>query len=255
MSASKFVWYELMTSNPPEAEQFYKAVFGWDMQDSGMPGPGKYTIISSGGKMLGGLMAIPEAARNNNAPPSWVGYIGVDDVDQKAKDVQQAGGIIHHGPEDIPGVGRFAVVADPQGAVFMLFKGTGQPGERPAFMEPGHIGWHELHAADQAAVFPFYEKLFGWTKAEAHDMGPMGIYQLFAAGNGAVGGMTTKMANMPHPFWLYYVSVPSVTAGMEKTKANGGQVLHGPMEVPGGMHIAHCRDPQGVTYAMVGPLG
>ena len=168
----------------------------------------------------------------------------------------KAGGTVRRAPEDIPGVGRFAVVADPQGAGFMLFEPL--PGsERPVVAQgtPGRAEWHELHAADRDAAFDFYAGQFGWTKAEAFDMGPMGTYQLFAAGDTTIGGMMTKMDAFPTPFWLYYFGVDAIDAAIERITANGGQILHGPAEVPGGAWIVQALDPQGAMFALVGPRG
>src|SRR6516165_12571402 len=120
----QFVWYDVMASDTKAAQSFYRDVIGWDAQDSGMSDR-PYTILSAGSAMIGGLMPIPEDAREAGVRPAWMGYIGVDDVDVYAKRVKTAGGVIHRGPEDIPGVGRFAVAGDPHGAGFMLFKGTG----------------------------------------------------------------------------------------------------------------------------------
>ena len=186
------------------------------------------------------------------ARPMWMGYIGVDDVDAFAQRVTAAGGAVRRPPEDIPGVGRFAVVADPDGAGFMLFRGVGEMPAPAAGGTAGHIGWHELHAGNGERAFAFYSGLFGWTKAEAMDMGPMGVYQLFATGGAPVGGMMTKTADMPMPAWLYYFNVDAVDAAMARVKDAGGQVVNGPMEVPGGSWIAQCTDPQGAMFAMVG---
>ncbi|MGH6869040.1 MAG: VOC family protein [Methylocella sp.] len=251
----KFVWYDLMTSDVKAAESFYRSVIGWDAKDSGMTDR-SYTLLSVGPAMVGGLMPIPEDARATGARPHWSGYIAVDDVDDYAARVKAAGGAIHRPPEDIPGVGRFSVVADPHGATFNLFKGKGdQEPEAAAPGTPGHIGWHEVHAGEGASAFAFYSGLFGWTKAEAMDMGAMGVYQLFATGGAPVGGMMTKMPQTPAPFWLYYFNVDAVDAAMARVKGAGGQIIHGPTEVPGPMWIAHCLDPQGAIFAMVGPKG
>src|ERR1035437_9827858 len=135
-------------------------------------------------------MELPGEARARGARPGWIGYVAVDDVDAIAARIKAAGGRIHHGPDNIPDVGRFAVVADPQGAVIALFKPS-TAGNRPlpAGPAPGLVGWHELHATDQQAAFDFYAGLFGWTKAKAMDMGPMGVYQLFAIGGVPAGGV------------------------------------------------------------------
>lgn len=253
---SPFVWYELMTTDPAAAQRFYTQVVGWTAADSGMPGM-DYTLLSAGPHMVGGLMALPPDVAAAGAPPGWVGYVGVEDVDAKAAELQRAGGAVHHGPEDIPGVGRFAAVADPHGAGFCLFKGALQPGEAPPAAPPegtpGTMGWHELMAGGLAPAWDFYSGLFGWNKDEAIDMGPMGTYQLFGAGAHPIGGMMTKPAEMPVAAWLYYVNVDAIDAAVERVKAGGGQVCNGPMEVPGGSWVVQCTDPQGAMFAMVAP--
>lgn len=249
---AKFVWYDVMTSDTKAAESFYRRAIGWDAKDSGMDDR-SYTIFSMGPTMVGGLMPIPEEARAMGARPMWMGYVGVDDVDAYARRVTAAGGAVRRPPEDIPGIGRFAVVADPDGAGFILFRGSSAEAPAPAEPgTPGHIGWHELHAGNGERAFAFYSSLFGWTKAEAMDMGPMGVYQIFATGGAPVGGMMTKTADMPMPAWLYYFNVDAVDAAMARVKDAGGQVINGPMEVPGGSWIAQCTDPQGAMFAMVG---
>jgi predicted enzyme related to lactoylglutathione lyase len=183
--------------------------------------------------------------------PVWFGYVAVDDVDAKAKDIEAAGGAIHKAPADIPTIGRFAVVRDPQGAVFMLFKGLGEPPPPLAMMQTGSVGWHELHARDAGTAWAFYEKMFGWTKDVAHDMGPMGQYQLFKTSALPIGGMMTDSTSA-HPYWLYYFVVDDIDAGVERVKASGGTVLFGPQEVPGGAWIINAQDPQGGHFALVG---
>ena len=250
---SSFVWYELMTTDPVAAESFYRSVCGWTTADAGMPGQA-YTLLSAGPTMVGGLMAIPDDARASGARPCWVGYIGVPDVDAFAAQVQAAGGAIHRPPEDIPTVGRFAVAADPHGAAFVLFKGNSDEAPAPvAPGTPGHIGWHELHAGDGRAAFDFYAGLFGWTLDSEMDMGPAGKYLLFAAGAEAVGGMMTRMPEMPVPAWVYYFNVDAIDAAVARVNAAGGTVINGPMEVPGGQWIINGLDPQGALFALVGP--
>ena len=250
-----FIWYELNTTDAKAAEQFYCNVIGWNAADAGTPGV-KYTILSAGKTGVGGLMQLCPEALEAGARVKWLGYIAVSDVDAYAERVKKAGGAVRHGPEDIPGeIGRFAVVTDPWGAPFVLFKPIpkGQAPERPAPDTPGIIGWNELHAGDGPGAFAFYSGLFGWTKDRAMDMGAMGVYQLFATGGPAVGGMMTKMPEFPAPAWLYYFNVESADAALERVKKNGGQVLMGPQEVPGGSWIVQCLDPQGGMFAVVAP--
>jgi predicted enzyme related to lactoylglutathione lyase len=245
----KFVWYDLMTSDTKAAESFYRNVIGWEAKDSGMTDR-SYTLFSVEQIPVAGLMPIPEHAQR--AHPGWMGYIGVDDVDAYAARIQKAGGKIHRAPEDIPGVGRFCVVADPQGAGFMLFKGMGDAPAQVTAGTPGHIGWHELLASNGEEAFRFYSELFGWTKAEAVDMGAMGIYQIFATSGVPVGGMMTKTPQMPVPAWLYYFNVEAVDAAVERVKKAGGRIVLEPAAVPGGSWIVQAFDPQGAKFAFVG---
>ena len=246
----EFVWYDVMTTDMKAAEAFYTKVVGWTARDSGMPGQA-YTILSAGDVMVGGVMPLPADVK---APPHWTGYIGVDDVDTYAKRVTAAGGSIHKQADDIPGVGRFAVAADPDGAVFILFKPNGAGGPVAKTGQTGLVGWHELLAGDLEAAFTFYSGLFGWTKAEAIDMGPMGLYQTFASkfGEPAVGGMMKKPAEFKGPpSWAYYVTEDGIAAAADRVKTSGGQVVRPPHQVPGGSWIVQCTDPQGAHFALV----
>jgi uncharacterized protein len=248
-SVSPFVWYDVMTTDMKGAQTFYKSVIGWTAKDSGNPSQ-KYTLFSAKDRMVAGLMPIPDDAKG--MPPMWMGYIGVNDIAAFVKKVKAAGGAVLRGPWEVPGVGRMAVAADPHGAGFMLFQPSGMdPNPKAKPYTPGHIGWHELYAGNLDEAFKFYSKLFGWTKSRAVDMGPMGIYQLFAINGADAGGMMTKPPHVPHPGWGYYISVDALDPAVARVTKSKGKVLNGPMEVPGGMWIAQCMDPQGAMFALV----
>lgn len=249
----KFVWYELMTTDAAAATQFYCHTVGWTAADAGMPGMA-YTLLSAGADKIAGLMTMPAEACVEGAKPGWIGYVAVDDVDAAAAKAPTLGGTLHYGPQDIPGVGRFAVLADPQGAVFAIFRGTTDAVPPPADCSlPGHGGWHELWAGDQATALPFYAALFDWEEDVALPMGPMGVYQLIAVDGEAMGGMMTKPEDVPAPFWRYYFTVEDLDDAIARTESSGGKVTFGPQEVPGGNWIVHGLDPQGIGFALVGP--
>ena len=251
MKPGNFAWYDLMTSDTNAAAIFYKDVIGWDAKEAGV-GDRPYTIFSMGPANIGGLMPIPEEASAGGAKPCWTGYILVDDVDVYTERVKAAGGTVYRAAEDVPGVLRFSVVGDPHGAAFVLFKGMSEmPPVELAPEASGNIGWHELHAGDRASAFAFYSGLFGWTETQAMDMGPLGIYQIFATGDAAVGGMMTKMPDSPTPFWLFYFNVDAINDAIARTVKGGGKVCMGPHEVPTGQWIVQCTDPQGAWFAMV----
>jgi predicted enzyme related to lactoylglutathione lyase len=251
-SAKSFVWYELMTTDMDAAKTFYSTVVGWTAQAWGQSDT-PYTLMSAGDKMVAGVMPLPADTLATGAKPGWVGYIGVDDVDAATERVKQAGGAVHRPPADIPEVGRFSVVTDPQGAVFMLFTPSGEGSAPAPAGTSGHVGWRELYASDWASAFDFYAGQFGWTKADAMDMGPMGTYQLFATGGDPIGGMMNKPKEIPAPVWLYYFNVAEADAAAARVTAHGGQVLMGPHEVPGGSWIMQGVDPQGAMFALVAP--
>lgn len=116
-----FSWNELMTTDVAGAKRFYSEMFGWEMQDEKTPDM-IYTMLKTGDKEVGGMMAIPTEAKG--APPSWGAYVTVDDVDQQIIQAEKLGGQVILQPKDIPNVGRFAVISDPQGAVLTLITYT-----------------------------------------------------------------------------------------------------------------------------------
>ncbi|TAX54798.1 VOC family protein [Rhizobium leguminosarum] len=251
----KFIWCELMTPDTSAAAKFYSSVVGWTTSEMKMEGMPTYTIFEADGIGVAGLMEFPAELEGKGIPPNWTGYVDVDDVDQSAKDFAANGGSVRRPPEDIPTIGRFAVVADPHGAVLCIM--TPAPMEKPmpelAFDAPGNIGWHELYAGNGEQALAFYSKLFGWTKHSDFDMGPMGVYYLFAHNGRQIGGMMTKPENMPMPFWCYYFIVPTLDAAIERVTSGGGKVVNGPMEVPGGSWIIQATDPQGAFFCLVAP--
>ncbi|MBL8581161.1 MAG: VOC family protein, partial [Rhizobiaceae bacterium] len=194
--ASPFIWYELMTSDLDVAERFYKAVVGWNTE----PFPSaqvRYIVAKAGDAGVGGMMTMPDDVAAMGTPPMWLGYIRSDDVDAKTAAIKAAGGTVYQEGTDIPDVGRFSVVTDPQGATFMLLAPKGPDGEPAAPMTPGHIGWNELMAADWQTAFDFYSTQFGWKKDQTFDMGEKGTYQIFNTGGNSVGGMYNKPKEVP----------------------------------------------------------
>ncbi|WEF23900.1 VOC family protein [Paracoccus sp. S3-43] len=250
------VWFELATTQGQlaAAGDFYARLLGWRIADAGMEGF-TYHLASSDGDMVAGLMEISDGMAE--MPPNWTIYFGVDDADRAAAAIAAAGGRIWKEPADIPGTGRFAVAADPQGAPFGILAplpmADGSGGGAFDQQKAGHGNWTELMSSDPAAGFAFYAGLFGWSKGEAMDMGEMGTYQLFRHDGAEIGGMM-GLGNAPQPCWLAYFGVNGVNPAIARIREAGGTLQHGPQEVPGGAHIAIATDPQGAWFAVVGPL-
>lgn len=250
---NRFVWYDLLTTDLDAAMQFYGEVTGWSHKDAGMAGP-PYHLISAGDRQIGGVLELTDEMCAMGVTPCWLGHIYVDDIDAALIKLQSLGGAVHRGKTPIPGVGWFAVVTDPQGAGFHLFQNAPEYPLNPDLPRGvlGKIGWRELLASDWETVWPFYEAMFGWKKNETHDMGPMGTYQLWRAyGNDPDGGMFTKQPEVPRPLWMFYFLVDGAQAAAERVRAGGGEVLNGPMEVPGGGWVLQARDPQGAMFALL----
>jgi predicted enzyme related to lactoylglutathione lyase len=250
-SHGRFVWYELITTDVAAAKAFYTKVIGWDAWDAPPPGS-PYTFFTVGGATVGGLIELTEDERRKDIQPSWLGYVGVNDVDAAADRIKRLRGAVHVAPTNIADISRFSVFSDPQAARLALLKwlkpGQEQPVDPGA---PGRIGWHELLAADRETALAFYTELFGWQKADS-DQDAMGTYQLFSAAGDIIGGMLTKPQTIPVPFWLYYFNVSDIDAAAQRVKTAGGQILAGPVEIPGGSWTVFCIDLQGARFALEG---
>lgn len=242
-------WYELCTRGADQAQDFYGPLLGWSFSDAGMPEM-DYRLAQKDGVPVAGLM-IPDSPM----PEFWMMYFAVDSCDNTVAKAKGLGANVHRAPDDIPGTGRFAILQDPQGATFgVLQPEPGQEGTAFDQSKHGHGNWHELHSTDPEAGFQFYAALFGWSATDAMDMGADGKYQLFAhAGRdiGAVMGMVGMEGAPPH--WLPYFGVPGTEAAVAQIRTLGGQVLHGPVEVPGEAWIAMALDARGAAFAVVGP--
>ncbi|MGA8612500.1 MAG: VOC family protein [Xanthobacteraceae bacterium] len=253
-SHGRFLWYELMTTDTKAASAFYAKVMGWEARDVSAPGM-SYALFTFGEETVCGLTDLQQEARRTGAVPKWIGYVGVDDVDAAADQVKRLGGAVYVPPTNVPDISRFSVVADPQQATFVLLKWLKPGEEKPADPNAaGRVGWHELLAANWERAFRFYSALFGWQRADAESEA-MSTYQQFSAGGQTIGGMYTKPASVPIPFWLYYFNTDDVDAAAKRVTAGGGRLLEGPIGVPGGSRVARCIDPQGAMFALAGKRG
>jgi uncharacterized protein len=246
----RFIWHELVTTDPDAASEFYSKVLPWKTQDSGMP---SYTLWMAGKTQVGGLTGLPDGAEAGS-PPHWIVYIATPDVDATVAEAERLGGKVVKSASDIPNMGRFAVLADPQGATFAVYTPPGPPPEGGSGSPgAGEFNWHELATTDYAAALDFYVALFGWEKGPTHDMGSMGMYQIINLGGVQVGGIYNLHAPSAPPHWLSYVGVVDCAKATAAAKAAGARVLNGPMEVPGGSWISMLMDPQGGAFAVVEP--
>ncbi len=243
------VWYELMTTDTAAAETFYKKVIGWTSAPFAAS-PNPYTVFSRTGQVgVAGLMRRPEGM---NMPPFWAMYVGVPKLEDAVAHIKRLGGNELSPVIDVPTVGRLQMMKDPQGAAFYILQ-PAPTEERPeTAAEVGEASWHELMTTDAAAAMKFYSEVFGWQPSDTMDMGPMGKYYMFNRPHGMIGGMMNKPPEMAHvpPHWMIYFRVPDIDAAADRVKVNGGKILNGPMEVPGGDRIVNAMDPQGAAFSL-----
>ena len=244
----RILWYELLTTDMKAAEAFYTAVVGWTVAPfEGSPEP--YDMWNKpSGVPIGGVMKIPQGM---GFPPHWGLYIGVPTLEDAVSAIESKGGKALSPVIEVPTVGRMRTMFDPQGVAYSVYEPASPPQAPEAPPELGDVSWHELHTTDAAAALDYYTGLYGWQKKSEMDMGPMGKYYIFGR-QWDLGGMMNKMPEMKDvpPHWGLYFRVPDVNAGADRVKANGGQVLNGPMEVPGGSWIVNCMDPQGAAFSL-----
>ena len=247
-----FIWYELMTTDPEGATRFYGDVVGWTIGDQ-MPGEIDYRMLCAPDGYAGGMLTLSEAMREGGARPMWLGYLGVDDVDKAVEKAVAAGATVQMPASDIPDVGRIAMIADPQGVPIYLMRGASD-GESNAYQRHGglgHVAWNELLTGDRQAALDFYGEQFGYVREGGMDMGPdMGEYSFLGHGGQVIGAAMKAPAGAPS-IWQFYVRVQDVDAAAEKVRAGGGQVLFGPMDVPGGERVLTGVDPQGASFGLV----
>ena len=243
----QFCWYELTTPDVAASKKFYPRFTGWGTQAF----DNDYNMFTTGGMPVAGIFRLNDDMRRMGVPPNWMPYVETDNVDDTAARAKSLGGKVMAGPQDIPNTGRFAVVQDPQGATFGIYRSSRESGGWDGKNVVGRFSWHELMTSDYQKAFDFYSALFGWNRTTAMDMGGGQMYQVFGQGEAQYGGMFNKMPGMETmpPFWLVYIHVDDVGKAVEAAKKNGARVQRERMEIPGGT-IAILGDPQGAGFAL-----
>ena len=238
-----------MTTDTAAAESFYKKLVGWTVVP--FAPDGSYSVFNNAaGAGVAGRMQLPEAAKQMGAPPHWMMYVGTPNVDDTAMRIASLGGRVVKQPEDIPNTGRFAVVQDPFGATFGIYQPLPNRPGRGSDIGVGDFSWFELYTPNPEGAWKFYQTLFGWEKTSAMEMGDMGTYQMFGRGGGIPNGGMMKPPPGAPAAWAPYVRVKDAKAAAATATANGGKIVNGPMEVPGGDWIAQGMDPQGALFSV-----
>ncbi|WP_068077276.1 VOC family protein [Novosphingobium lentum] len=260
--AGSFIWYELMSPDPDAAKAFYDNVVGWTIAPESPGDDMDYRMIArSDGGNAGGVLRLTDDMQAHGARPLWLAYFYTADVDAAARAIEADGGKVQMPPHALDGVGRFAMLTDPQGVPFYIMNPTPPPGMEgmasdvfsPSAVQ--RVSWNELASPDLAASKAFYAKHFGFEFNQVMNMGPMGDYCFIDHGGQQLGAIMQRQDERQPAVWLFYFRVPSVAAGKAAIEAAGGTVLMGPHQVPTGDWIVLATDPHGAGFGLVGPKG
>ncbi|HKS06808.1 MAG TPA: VOC family protein [Gemmatimonadaceae bacterium] len=243
----QFAWYELSTTDTRAALEFYPKFTGWRTQ----PFDNDYTLFTSGGAPIAGVFRLTDELRAQGVPPNWMPYVEASNVADTAALATSLGAMVVHGPQSIPNVGDIAVIRDPQGATFGVYKSSSGAPSWDGKPVIGHFSWNELMTTDAPKALEFYRRVFGWEITSEMDMGGGAKYYLFGKNGVPYGGLFARfgdMASMP-PFWLSYIHVKSVQAAVAAATKGGAKIHRPPMDIPGGV-ISILGDPQGAGFAV-----
>jgi uncharacterized protein len=244
---NKPAWVDLSSSDAAASRDFYAKVFGWQVEVNPDPQYGGYALAKLDGKDVGGI----GPTQSPDQPTAWSIYIGTEDLDALAGQVQAAGGTVVAPPFDVGDQGRMAVFQDPSGAFISAWQGTRMGGFQTDVSNS--FGWAELNARGVDKALPFYAKVFGWT-TKTSDMGegnpPYTEFQLDGHSVGGAWEMNPMVPAQVPSYWQVYFTVDDVDAAARKAVAAGAREMLAPQDFPGG-RFAILTDPQGASFGLL----
>jgi len=260
-------WVDTTQPDPDAAVDFYRELFGWELEDSAPPGaPGSYYIARLRG---GDVAAVASQPDGTPAEAAWNTYIWVDSADETASKVLAGGGGVVVEPLDVGDAGRMAICADPEGTLFRLWQAKGHKGAR-IVNEPGSLNFNGLNTREPERAKAFYGSVFGWETLEVEggwqawrlpgygeflEQRDPGLYERMSQG-GAPAGFADVVATL-NPIdddqpevpahWSVTFAVDDADAIAAKTRELGGQVVVPPFDAPW-VRMTVIADPQGATF-------
>jgi predicted enzyme related to lactoylglutathione lyase len=250
-ASGTFSWPELSTSDQKAGVAFYRALFGWDLNDIPMGPDGTYSMFLMRGKEVAAAAGQRPEERAQGVPSHWNSYVTVTNVDETVKKAQSLGAKVFAPPFDVMDAGRMAVLQDPTGAVFQVWQAGKSIGAK-ILTEPGALCWTELTTTDTVAAEKFYTQLFGWVPKHSAPSSVM-EYTEFSVGGTPSIGMMAKPKDMPAhipSYWMPYFQVADLDASVAKAKELGARVMVPPQEIPNTGRFAIVSDPQGAVFAL-----
>lgn len=242
--AGTFCWVDLSTSDSEGAKAFYGGLFGWEFEDSELPGGGVYTMCQVEGDPVAAMV------QQDEWPGHWNNYVTVASANETAVKAKRLGATVFEEPFDVMESGRMAVLADPVGAVLCVWEPQAHIGAGRV-NDVGCMAWNELQTRDPETAATFYQELFGWRTEPIEQDGATVYVTIKNSAEWMNGGImpTTEVHGYTPPFWMTYFTVSSCDTAVTRVKELGGEVLAGPMS-PGAGRIAVLSDPQGAVFTV-----
>ncbi len=257
VSKGQHFWRDLMTTDPERAEAFYAGLFGWSYRRHEMDEGRVYRVIQHAGGELGGIMGLDDAGLAPvQIPPHWMTYVLAPDVDATTARAAELGATVYAPPMDIPGIGRFSVIADPQGAILAPMSTLYSVPDPTADVPVGGVVWNELLASDIDSAIVFYTDLLGYG-SQKHDMGEDRTYVTLTLASHPdapmVAGIGPKGPRMPVSAWGIYFRVAKMDDARSRIEELGGKNHTDIRTVPGTGRMSVVEDPTGAFFSILEP--
>lgn len=246
MGHGEFLWCDLATFDVARSLEFYKSVFGWSFEAETTADNVPYYCARSGGELCGAIYEMPQEFRDQGMESFWMSYISIEDIDQGVARATALGGSLKFGPAVIGSNNAIAMIQDPNGGVFSLFKGEYlEP--LPRMPRPGHQFWNELVTSDERVSAAFYNGLFGWRVAVPDEKGLCAITNLAGAEIGALYQPAVDPPQNAH--WDVTFACEGPKTAARAIKAAGGTILPHRGYGRGSIYAA---DPDGARFCVSG---
>jgi len=250
-SPGTFSWPELATSDQKAGVAFYRALFGWDVNEQPMGPTETYSMFQMRGREVAAACTLRPEETQGGVPPHWNSYITVANVEETAKKAQELGGKVFAPPFDVMDAGRMAVLQDPTGAVFEVWQPNRSIGAK-ILDEPGALCWTELNTRDTKAAEAFYTGLFGWSAKHSAPSAGMEYTEFSVDGKPSIGmmPMNEHMPSHVPSYWMPYIQVASADESVAKAQELGGKVMVPATDIPKTGRFSIVSDPQGAMFAV-----
>jgi predicted enzyme related to lactoylglutathione lyase len=242
----RWVWGELFADNVEAEKTFYREVFGWQYDSYGT-GKDAYTLIRANGRPIAGMVHYAKPAGAERSA-RWMAFMSVPDVASTAEQAAASGGKVLVPPRDLPGRGKVAVLADPEGALFGVIRtANGDPPD--AIPSDNAWLWLELWAKDANRMADFYRPIGAYEVKWQEGPGDRTEVHLLAAGYPRAGVLEIERKDVSST-WLPYVRVKDLQQTVASIERAGGRIVVPPRPEVRGGKIAVFLDPLGAAVAV-----